>query len=41
MDLLFSFCKNPTNAEYVQAVKTLISKYPFLQDLEGNGYISE
>ncbi|KAM4526382.1 uncharacterized protein V3H82_000810 [Fundulus diaphanus] len=28
----------PTNAEYVQAVKMLIVKYPFLRDLEGNGY---
>ncbi|KAK0145042.1 hypothetical protein N1851_016061 [Merluccius polli] len=31
----------PTNADYVQAVKSLISKYPFLKDLEGNGYVSE
>uniref|UniRef100_A0AAV2L6Z8 Sterile alpha motif domain-containing protein 3-like n=1 Tax=Knipowitschia caucasica TaxID=637954 RepID=A0AAV2L6Z8_KNICA len=28
----------PTNLEYVQAVKTLIVRYPFLKDLEGNGY---
>lgn len=28
----------PTNAEYVQVVQTLIAKYPFLKDLEGNGY---
>ncbi|XP_053572541.1 sterile alpha motif domain-containing protein 3 isoform X2 [Bombina bombina] len=28
----------PTNAEYVQVVKALIVKYPFLKDLEGNGY---
>ncbi|XP_049439159.1 uncharacterized protein LOC125892873 [Epinephelus fuscoguttatus] len=28
----------PTNREYVQVVKTLIVKYPFLKDLEGNGY---
>lgn len=30
----------PTNAEYVQVVQTLIAKYPFLKDLEGNGYVS-
>uniref|UniRef100_A0AAV2J9D2 Sterile alpha motif domain-containing protein 3-like n=1 Tax=Knipowitschia caucasica TaxID=637954 RepID=A0AAV2J9D2_KNICA len=30
----------PTNLEYVQAVKTLIVRYPFLKDLEGNGYAS-
>ncbi|XP_076740538.1 uncharacterized protein LOC143418705 [Maylandia zebra] len=28
----------PTNSEYVQAVKTLVMKYPFLKDREGNGY---
>ncbi|KAA0702474.1 hypothetical protein E1301_Tti018962 [Triplophysa tibetana] len=28
----------PTNAEYVQVAKELIVKYPFLKDLEGNGY---
>ncbi|XP_055073995.2 sterile alpha motif domain-containing protein 3-like [Misgurnus anguillicaudatus] len=28
----------PTNAEYVQVAKALIVKYPFLKDLEGNGY---
>ncbi|XP_028258477.1 uncharacterized protein LOC114433895 isoform X4 [Parambassis ranga] len=28
----------PTNAEYVQVVKALIMKYPFLMDMEGNGY---
>ncbi|XP_039899107.1 sterile alpha motif domain-containing protein 3-like isoform X2 [Simochromis diagramma] len=28
----------PTNSEYVQAVKTLVTKYPFLKDREGNGY---
>lgn len=32
--------KYPTNAEYVQVVQTLIAKYPFLKDLEGNGYVS-
>ncbi|XP_076729426.1 uncharacterized protein LOC143412483 [Maylandia zebra] len=29
----------PTNSEYVQAVKTLVMKYPFLKDREGNGYL--
>ncbi|XP_031174935.1 sterile alpha motif domain-containing protein 3-like [Sander lucioperca] len=28
----------PNNAEYVQVVRALIVKYPFLKDLEGNGY---
>ncbi|RXN12737.1 sterile alpha motif domain-containing 3-like isoform X1 [Labeo rohita] len=28
----------PTTSEYVQVVKMLIAKYPFLKDLEGNGY---
>ncbi|XP_058627072.1 uncharacterized protein LOC131537553 isoform X2 [Onychostoma macrolepis] len=28
----------PTTSEYVQVVKMLIVKYPFLKDLEGNGY---
>ncbi|KAI9547187.1 hypothetical protein NQZ68_020008 [Dissostichus eleginoides] len=28
----------PTNTEYVQVVQALIMKYPFLKDLEGNGY---
>ncbi|XP_051946711.1 sterile alpha motif domain-containing protein 3-like isoform X2 [Xyrauchen texanus] len=28
----------PTTSEYVQVVKILIAKYPFLKDLEGNGY---
>ncbi|XP_051946713.1 uncharacterized protein LOC127618364 isoform X3 [Xyrauchen texanus] len=30
----------PTTSEYVQVVKILIAKYPFLKDLEGNGYAS-
>lgn len=38
---LFPCCRYPTNAKYVQAAKTLIVKYPFLKDLEGNGYVSE
>ncbi|XP_040913813.1 uncharacterized protein LOC121194815 isoform X1 [Toxotes jaculatrix] len=28
----------PTNAEYIQVAKALILKYPFLRDMEGNGY---
>ncbi|KAJ7996544.1 hypothetical protein DPEC_G00238140 [Dallia pectoralis] len=31
----------PTNAEYVQVAKELIVKYPFLKDLEGNGYLCD
>ncbi len=37
--LIESF-RYPTNAEYVQVEKALIVKYPFLKDLEGNGYVS-
>lgn len=28
----------PTNAEYVQVAKALIVRYPFLRDMDGNGY---
>ncbi|XP_031135180.1 uncharacterized protein LOC116035926 [Sander lucioperca] len=28
----------PTNSDYVQVVKALIVKYPFLRDVHGNGY---
>ncbi|XP_040893379.1 uncharacterized protein LOC121181521 isoform X3 [Toxotes jaculatrix] len=31
----------PTNAEYIQVAKALILKYPFLRDMEGNGYPKE
>ncbi len=30
----------PQTSEYLQVVKMLIAKYPFLKDLEGNGYVS-
>nr|XP_033490759.1 sterile alpha motif domain-containing protein 3-like isoform X2 [Epinephelus lanceolatus] len=35
---MIEYTMYPTNAEYVQVVQTLIAKYPFLKDLEGNGY---
>lgn len=30
----------PSNDEYVRVSKALVTKYPFLKDLEGNGYVS-
>uniref|UniRef100_A0AAV2JIT4 Sterile alpha motif domain-containing protein 3-like n=1 Tax=Knipowitschia caucasica TaxID=637954 RepID=A0AAV2JIT4_KNICA len=35
---LLGYTMYPTNAEYVQVVKALILKYPFLADKGGNGY---
>lgn len=40
IDLHFFSCRYPTTSEYVQVVKMLIAKYPFMKDLEGNGYVS-
>ncbi len=40
IDLHFFSCRYPTTSEYLQVVKMLIAKYPFLKDLEGNGYVS-
>uniref|UniRef100_A0A8C6S6A6 Sterile alpha motif domain-containing protein 3-like n=1 Tax=Neogobius melanostomus TaxID=47308 RepID=A0A8C6S6A6_9GOBI len=37
-EAMAQFTMYPTNAEYVQVVKRLIGKYPFLKDIEGNGY---
>ncbi|RXM95966.1 hypothetical protein EOD39_16256 [Acipenser ruthenus] len=31
--------KYPSNSQYVQVTKALITKYPFLRDKEGNGYM--
>ncbi|XP_056605092.1 uncharacterized protein LOC130421303 isoform X1 [Triplophysa dalaica] len=31
----------PSNSDYVSVVKALPSKYPFLRDAEGNGYVDE
>ncbi|KAK0148317.1 hypothetical protein N1851_011711 [Merluccius polli] len=39
-EAMLEYTMYPTNAEYVQVVKALIMKYPFLKDLEGNGYVS-
>ncbi|XP_028258484.1 uncharacterized protein LOC114433899 [Parambassis ranga] len=37
-EAMLEYTMYPTNAEYVQVVKALIMKYPFLMDMEGNGY---
>uniref|UniRef100_A0AAV2KFF3 Sterile alpha motif domain-containing protein 3-like n=1 Tax=Knipowitschia caucasica TaxID=637954 RepID=A0AAV2KFF3_KNICA len=37
-EALLGYTMYPTNAEYVQVVKALILKYPFLADKGGNGY---
>ncbi|XP_028251818.1 uncharacterized protein LOC114427801 [Parambassis ranga] len=37
-EAMLEYTMYPTNAEYVQVVKALIMKYPFLIDMEGNGY---
>ncbi|KAK6471261.1 hypothetical protein HHUSO_G29583, partial [Huso huso] len=34
------FNRYPSNSQYVQVTKALITKYPFLRDKEGNGYVS-
>lgn len=40
LEFVAAFVRYPTNAEYVQVAKLLIVKYPFLRDMEGNGYVS-
>lgn len=37
-EALLEYTMYPTNPEYVQVVKALNLKYPFLADLGGNGY---
>ncbi|KAG9281440.1 sterile alpha motif domain-containing protein 3-like [Astyanax mexicanus] len=37
-EMMAQYTMYPTNAEYVQVAKALIVKYPFLKDVEGNGY---
>ncbi|CAL9685462.1 unnamed protein product [Knipowitschia caucasica] len=37
-EAMAQFTMYPTNTEYVHVVKKLIVKYPFLKDIEGNGY---
>ncbi|XP_040038966.2 sterile alpha motif domain-containing protein 3 isoform X2 [Gasterosteus aculeatus] len=37
-DMLSQCTMYPTNSDYVQVVKALIGKYPFLRDVHGNGY---
>nr|XP_040047866.1 uncharacterized protein LOC120828380 isoform X2 [Gasterosteus aculeatus aculeatus] len=37
-DMLSQCTMYPTNSDYVQIVKALIGKYPFLRDVHGNGY---
>ncbi|KAJ8346572.1 hypothetical protein SKAU_G00279730 [Synaphobranchus kaupii] len=37
-EMMAEYTMYPTNAEYVQVAKALIVKYPFLKDMEGNGY---
>ncbi|KAJ4933176.1 hypothetical protein JOQ06_030011 [Pogonophryne albipinna] len=31
----------PTNSEYIKVAKALIFRYPFLKDMEGNGYVND
>ncbi|XP_078025294.1 sterile alpha motif domain-containing protein 3-like [Epinephelus lanceolatus] len=37
-EMMAEYTMYPTNAEYIQVAKALIMKYPFLRDMEGNGY---
>nr|XP_033965056.1 sterile alpha motif domain-containing protein 3-like [Pseudochaenichthys georgianus] len=37
-EAIIEYTMHPTNTEYVQVVQALIMKYPFLKDLERNGY---
>ncbi|XP_049430059.1 uncharacterized protein LOC125887354 [Epinephelus fuscoguttatus] len=37
-EMMAEYTLYPTNAEYIQVAKALIMKYPFLRDMEGNGY---
>ncbi|KAI4819565.1 hypothetical protein KUCAC02_004807 [Chaenocephalus aceratus] len=38
-EAIIEYTMYPTNTEYVQVVQALIMKYPFLKDLERNGYV--
>ncbi|CAL9689754.1 unnamed protein product [Knipowitschia caucasica] len=37
-EMMAEYTLYPTNVEYTQVAKALVVKYPFLRDLEGNGY---
>lgn len=37
-EMMAEYTLYPTSAEYIQVAKALIVKYPFLRDMEGNGY---
>lgn len=36
--MLSQYTMYPTHSDYIQVIKALIVKYPFLRDVHGNGY---
>nr|XP_054596186.1 uncharacterized protein LOC129163276 [Nothobranchius furzeri] len=37
-EMLSQYTMYPTHSDYIQVIKALIVKYPFLRDVHGNGY---